>query len=64
MGKEKFLMEEIGGRKFVFSILLTIFSFALVLTGFVDSKVWLDFVKFLLASYIAGNVATKFAIKK
>jgi len=56
-------MKEIGGRKFLFSILLTIFSFALVLTGFVDSEVWLNFVKFLLGSYIVGNVVTKFAVK-
>lgn len=57
-------MEEIGGRKFIFSILLTIFSFALVITGFVDAEVWLTFVKFLLATYVAGNVATKLVIKK
>ena len=57
-------MKEIGGRKFVFSIILTIFSFALVITGLVDTEIWLNFVKFLLATYVAGNVATKLAIKK
>jgi hypothetical protein len=53
------MIDSFGGRKFIFAILATILGFGLVLSGYLFPADWLDFVKFLLATYVVGNVATK-----
>jgi len=50
-------------RKFLFSLLLTILSFVLVLTGKLTSKEWTDFVMIISGIYATSNVASKFAQK-
>jgi heme/copper-type cytochrome/quinol oxidase subunit 4 len=47
-------------RKFLFSLLLTVLSFVLVLTGKLTSKEWTDFVMVVAGIYVSSNVATKF----
>jgi len=48
-------------RKFLFSLLLTILSFVLVLIGKLTPKEWTDFVMIVAGIYATSNVATKFA---
>jgi len=48
-------------RKFLFSLLLTILSFVLVLTGKLTPKEWADFVMMVAGIYATSNVASKFA---
>jgi heme/copper-type cytochrome/quinol oxidase subunit 4 len=47
-------------RKFLLSLLLTVLSFVLVLTGKLTAKEWTDFVMIILGIYATSNVATKF----
>jgi heme/copper-type cytochrome/quinol oxidase subunit 4 len=56
MEKKPFL-----SRKFLFSLLLTILSFVLVLIGKLTPKEWTDFVMIVAGIYATSNVATKFA---
>ena len=58
------MIENLGGRKFIFSFLLTILAFVLVMAGLIGTEEWVVLVKFLLATYVAGNVVTKFALKE
>jgi len=48
-------------RKFLFSLLLTVLSFVLVLTGKLTPKEWTDFVMIISGIYATSNVASKFA---
>jgi len=48
-------------RKFLFSLLLTVLSFVLVLTGKLTSKEWTDFVMVVSGIYASSNVVSKFA---
>jgi len=48
-------------RKFLLSLLLTVLSFVLVLTGKLTSKEWTDFVMVISGIYATSNVASKFA---
>ena len=47
-------------RKFLFSLLLTILSFVLVLIGKLTPKEWTDFVMIIAGIYATSNVASKF----
>jgi hypothetical protein len=53
------MIESLGGRKFIFALVATLLGFGLVLSGSLFPQDFLDFVKFLLATYVVGNVATK-----
>ena len=55
------MLEQLGGRKFVFGLFAVVLAFVLVLTGSVTSEAWLDFVKLVMATYVAGNVVSKFS---
>ena len=57
------MLEALGGRKFVFGLFAVVLAFVLVLTGSVAPDVWLDFVKLVMATYVAGNVVSKFSAK-
>ena len=54
-------MEQFGGRKFLFCLLLTVLSFVLVLTKSITSKEWTDFIMVIGGLYILGNVGAKIA---
>ncbi len=59
-------MNNLGGRKFVFCLLLTVLSFVLVLVKSLTPREWIDFVTIIGGIYVAGNVGTKLSesIKK
>ena len=52
-------MEQFGGRKFLFCLLLTVLSFVLVLTKALTPKEWTDFVMVVGGIYVLGNVGSK-----
>lgn len=58
------VIDMIGGRKFVFAILLTILSFVLVILKIVESAEWLKFMEVVGGTYVLGNVAVKFIPEK
>jgi len=55
------MIEKLGGRKYLFSLLVTFLAFLLVLAGKVDSESFLKFVGAIGAIYTAGNTASKFS---
>ena len=57
------MLKALGGRKFVFGLFAVVLAFVLVLVGSVSAEVWLDFVKLVMATYVAGNVVSKFSGK-
>ena len=57
------MLEKIGGRKYLFAILVVVLGFVLVMTGRVESKEWFGFVEVVGGSYILGNVVSKFSTK-
>lgn len=52
-------VENLLSRKFLFSILITIMGFVLVLVGRVAAERFLNFVAIVGATYIVGNVSSK-----
>ena len=61
MSNNKTNLNPLLSRKFLFSLLLTVLSFVLVLTGKLTSKEWTDFVMVVAGIYATSNVASKFA---
>ena len=61
MDEKKEPLENIGGRKFVFAILALALGFLLVATGKTDADTWFKFAEIVGATYVVGNVVTKFA---
>jgi len=55
-------MELLGGRKFVFALVMLIASFALVLVGDLPAIDWVKFAEVIGGIFVIGNVSTK-AIK-
>jgi MFS-type transporter involved in bile tolerance (Atg22 family) len=58
------MIEQLGGRKFIFAVLAAVLVFALVILKVVTPEDFLNLLKFLLATYTAGNVVSKFADKE
>ena len=54
-------MEKLGGRKFLFCLLLTVLSFVMVITKSLTPKEWTDFVMVVGGIYIIGNVGVRIA---
>ena len=50
------LLDKIGGRKFLFAMMVSIFGFVLVLTGHTTAEKFFQFIEIVGATYIAGNV--------
>lgn len=57
------MLEKLGGRKFLFAVLVVVLGFVLVLTAHVGANDWLGFVEIVGGSYILGNVASKFSAR-
>lgn len=55
------MLEELGGRKFLFAILVTVLGFVMVVTQVATSDAWMKFVEVVGGSYILGNVVSKFS---
>lgn len=57
------MLENLGGRKFVFGVILVIMGFVFTLLGKVSVEAFFTFASVVGASYIVGNVATKAVLK-
>lgn len=55
------MINKIGGRKFFYTLLLTLIGFVFVLIGKMTTKEYLDFCILIGGIYTAGNVASKFS---
>lgn len=55
------MIDKLGGRKYLYSLLVTILAFVLVLMGKIDSESFLKFVTGIGAIYTAGNTVSKFS---
>ena len=53
------MIEQIGGRKFILTILVLAFAFGLTLGGQVESNIFMEFSKWILGIYGITNVASK-----
>ncbi|MBC7238627.1 MAG: hypothetical protein H5T71_00820, partial [Chloroflexi bacterium] len=53
----------LGGRKFLFAVLVVVLAFALVLARLADAEQWMRFVEIVGGAYVLGNVASKFTPK-
>lgn len=55
------MIEKLGGRKFLFCLLLTVLSFVMVLYKVLTPKEWTDFVMVVGGIYVLGNVGVRLA---
>ena len=53
------MLDDVGGRKFIFAIVVIILGFALVITNRVGSDLWFNFVEIVGGTYVVGNVVSK-----
>lgn len=58
------MINKIGGRKFVYTFLLTLIGFVFVLIGKMTPKEYFDFCIVIGGIYTAGNVVSKFTNSK
>ena len=56
-------MDHLGGRKFIFGLVLTVCATVFVLIGKVTVQEWMAFEAVVGGSYIIGNIAEKVAQK-
>ncbi len=54
-------MEQLGGRKFLYVLLVTSMGFGLVLTKLASSVEWFNFTQAVALLFFAGNVGEKVA---
>ena len=52
------MIENLGGRKFLFALLAVVLASAFVLTGKLTADSWTTFVSVIGGIYVIGNVAT------
>jgi hypothetical protein len=52
-------LDKIGGRKFIFAILLIVIGYLLVDKGKLTADSFLNYAEFVGATYVIGNVAVK-----
>ena len=58
------MIEKLGGRKYIYTVLLTLLSFVFMLLGKLTPKEFLDFAIVIGGVYTAGNVVGKFSNNK
>jgi hypothetical protein len=61
--KQIVMIKALGGRKFIYALLVTILGFVLVLVEKVPASDYLTFVGVIGATYVLGNVANKAVTK-
>lgn len=61
--KEVFMLEKLGGRKFIFGVLLIVMGFVFVILNKVTVDAFFSFAQVIGGGYILGNVATKVITK-
>jgi len=52
-----YMIENLGGRKFIIAVLALVLAFILVIFKLVLPNEFLDFVKLIVGLFIAGNAA-------
>ena len=57
------MIEKLGGRKFVFGMMLIVLSFVLVCVGKLETEIWTQFVSIVGGTYVLGNVASRITDK-
>lgn len=56
-------MDKLGGRKFVFAVAVVIIASGFVFAKVLPIEKWVEFVEVVGASYVLGNIASKFVAK-
>jgi hypothetical protein len=56
-----YVLEKLGGRKYIYTIIVSLMGFTLVMTGKIDPNSFFRFLEVVGGSYIIGNVVSKFA---
>ncbi len=51
------MIEQLGGRKFVYAVLALLLGFILVMFSKVDANQFLEFTKWIAGIFVAGNAA-------
>lgn len=49
-------MDTLGGRKFIFGLIITFMGFGLVIGKYIDVQFFFNFINIVFATYIVGNV--------
>ncbi len=57
------MIKALGGRKFIYALLVTVLGFVLVLVEKVPASDYLTFVGVIGAEYVGANTITKFSKK-
>jgi hypothetical protein len=55
------MLDKIGGRKFLYAVLIVALGYSLVVLNQTTAKEWMAFAAVIGGTYIIGNVASKFA---
>lgn len=55
------MIDKLGGRKYLYTLLITLLAFILVLVNKITAKEFMDFAILVGGVYTAGNVASKFS---
>lgn len=55
------MMEQIGGRKFVYAVLALVLGFILVMSNKVDANQFLEFTKWIAGIFVVGNATVDVA---
>ena len=54
-------LEDNGGRKFIFGVVLAVGAFSLAIAGRISFQELLGFVEWIFGLFVVGNVAQKFS---
>lgn len=57
------MLEALGGRKFIFAMIMLVMAFVLVILKTLDPDSFLKFAAIIGGTYVAGNVAATIANK-
>lgn len=57
------LFDNVGGRKFAFSVFIVLVNLGLILFHFIGEQNWVTIVLGVIAVYIGGNVAHQYVTK-
>jgi hypothetical protein len=55
------MFDAIGGRKFVYAILVVVLGFVLVFIGKVTAEDWMNFASIVGGIYVIGNIVSQFS---
>lgn len=56
-------MEKLGGRKFVYALLVVVIASYFVIVGKLSTEGWITFVEVIGGLYVIGNLGSKLTTK-